>query len=42
MLKVNNIDVAYGYVEVLHGVSLDIKPGELLAVIGANGAGKTT
>ncbi|MFN2176263.1 MAG: ABC transporter ATP-binding protein, partial [Anaerolineales bacterium] len=42
MLKVNNIDVAYGDVEVLHGVSLDIKPGELLAVIGANGAGKTT
>jgi len=42
MLKVNNIDVAYGDVQVLHGVSLDIKVGELVAVIGANGAGKTT
>jgi branched-chain amino acid transport system ATP-binding protein len=42
MLKVENIDVAYGDVEVLHGVSLDIKVGELVAVIGANGAGKTT
>jgi len=42
MLKVNNIDVAYGDVQVLHGVSLDIKKGEFVAVIGANGAGKTT
>jgi len=42
MLKVNNIDVAYGDVEVLHGVSLNINSGELVAVIGANGAGKTT
>jgi len=42
MLKVDNIDVAYGDVQVLHGVSLDIKVGELVAVIGANGAGKTT
>ena len=42
MLQVDNIDVAYGDVEVLHGVSLDIQDGELVAVIGANGAGKTT
>lgn len=42
MLKVDNIDVAYGDVQVLYGVSLDIKEGELVAVIGANGAGKTT
>jgi branched-chain amino acid transport system ATP-binding protein len=42
MLKVEGIDVAYGDVQVLHGVSLDIQEGELVAVIGANGAGKTT
>jgi branched-chain amino acid transport system ATP-binding protein len=42
MLKVDNVDVAYGDVEVLHEVSLDIQEGELVAVIGANGAGKTT
>lgn len=42
MLQVESIDVAYGDVQVLHGVSLDIKQGELVAVIGANGAGKTT
>jgi branched-chain amino acid transport system ATP-binding protein len=42
MLKVDNIDVAYGDVQVLFGVSLDIQEGELVAVIGANGAGKTT
>lgn len=42
MLKVENIDVAYGDAQVLFDVSLDIKEGELVAVIGANGAGKTT
>ncbi len=42
MLQVDRIDVAYGDVQVLHEVSLDIKVGELVAVIGANGAGKTT
>ena len=42
MLRVKNIDVAYGDVQVLYDVSLDIAQGELVAVIGANGAGKTT
>ena len=42
MLQVNNIDIAYGDVQVLFDVSLDIQEGELVAVIGANGAGKTT
>lgn len=42
MLKVNNIEVSYGDVQVLFDVSLNIEAGELVAVIGANGAGKTT
>jgi branched-chain amino acid transport system ATP-binding protein len=42
MLKIENIDVSYGDVQVLKEVSMDIQEGELLAVIGANGAGKTT
>jgi len=42
MLQVENIDVAYGDVQVLKDVSMDIQEGELVAVIGANGAGKTT
>lgn len=42
MLKVNNIEVSYGDVQVLFDVSMDIQAGELVSVIGANGAGKTT
>lgn len=42
MLKVENLDVYYGDVQVLKGVSLDVNEGELVAVIGGNGAGKTT
>lgn len=42
MLRVNNVDVAYGDAQVLFDVSMDIQDGELVSVIGANGAGKTT
>ncbi|MDX1414636.1 MAG: ABC transporter ATP-binding protein [Candidatus Promineifilaceae bacterium] len=42
MLKVNEIDVAYGDAQVLFDVSIDIQEGDLTVVIGANGAGKTT
>ncbi|MGA3085458.1 MAG: ABC transporter ATP-binding protein [Thermodesulfobacteriota bacterium] len=42
MLKVNNIDVSYGDVQVLWDVSFEVKEKEILVLIGANGAGKST
>ena len=42
ILSVRNIEVTYGAVPALHGVSLDVEPGEIVTLIGANGAGKTT
>jgi len=42
MLAVRNIHVNYGPSQVLHGVSLDVRPGEVVAVIGRNGVGKST
>ncbi|MBU4605838.1 MAG: ABC transporter ATP-binding protein [Proteobacteria bacterium] len=42
LLKVENINVAYGHAQVLHGVSLEIDRGEMVFVVGRNGAGKTT
>ena len=42
MLQVQGIDVSYGDVQVLYDVSLDVKKGEVVALIGANGAGKST
>ena len=42
MLTVRNLRAGYGKSEVLHGVSFEVMPGECVALIGANGAGKTT
>ena len=42
MLEVRNIDVYYGDVQVLWDVSFEVKQGEVVALIGANGAGKST
>jgi len=42
MIKANNIQYAYGNLEVLKGVNLHIKKGEFVSVVGASGAGKTT
>ena len=42
MLKVNEIDVYYGDLQALSGVSLDVAQGEVVSVIGSNGAGKSS
>ena len=42
MLKVNNIHVSYGKVEIIKQVSFEVNQGEVVVIIGANGAGKTT
>jgi ABC-type branched-subunit amino acid transport system ATPase component len=42
MLEIKNLDVAYGYAKVLHGISLEIETGQMAFLIGRNGAGKTT
>ena len=42
MLQIDNLHVAYGRIRALHGLSLKIAAGEIVCVIGANGAGKST
>ncbi len=42
MLRVENLDVFYGDVQALDGVSLEVEEGAIVAIVGANGAGKTT
>ena len=42
MLKIDNIDVYYGAIHALKGISLEVKEGEIVTLIGANGAGKST
>jgi branched-chain amino acid transport system ATP-binding protein len=42
LLEVRDLAVAYGGIKAVRGISLEVRPGELVCLIGANGAGKTT
>ena len=42
MIKVTNIEKSFGDLKVLRGVSLEVKKGEIVSIVGASGAGKTT
>jgi len=42
LLKINNLTIQYGKAEVIKGLSLEVSEKEIITIIGANGAGKTT
>jgi len=42
LLQIDNVRAGYGPIEVLKGISLQVNPGEIVTMIGANGAGKTS
>ncbi|TAL15410.1 MAG: ABC transporter ATP-binding protein [Aquabacterium sp.] len=42
MLEVRNLHAFYGKSHVLHGVTLDVKPGEIVSLLGRNGSGRST
>ena len=42
MLKIENLEVSYGMIKAIKGISFEVNEGEVIALIGANGAGKTT
>lgn len=42
MLKITNLKAGYDGMEILHGINLEVNPGEIVSIIGPNGSGKST
>jgi branched-chain amino acid transport system ATP-binding protein len=42
LLEIDNITLQYGRIQALHGISIEVNEGEIVALVGANGAGKST
>ncbi len=42
ILKVEHLEASYGYLKILHGINLEVKKGDLVAIVGPNGSGKST
>jgi len=42
LLELKNLDVRYGAIRALHGINLSVEKGKIVAILGANGAGKST
>ena len=42
LLRLDNVETRYGEITALHGISLEVEQGEIVALLGANGAGKST
>lgn len=42
MLKISNLKVKYGMVQAIHGIDIEVKQGQLVSIVGSNGAGKST
>lgn len=42
MLKLKDVSVRYGRIQAVRGISIEVQPGEIVAMVGANGAGKST
>ena len=42
LLTIENLEVFYGVINAIKGISFEVNEGEIIALIGANGAGKTT
>ncbi|MGY8791421.1 MAG: ATP-binding cassette domain-containing protein, partial [Pseudomonadales bacterium] len=42
MLEVIGLDAGYGHVQILRNIDINVKEGEIVAILGSNGAGKST